>query len=334
MRPLRGQVRRVPRRARGRADLDRRARRDHLHGPHRGAVRRAARAQQGTDDRRHLRRSRRTRREPLLGPGRVQEAGEAPPLPVAPGQRVRLRRAAAVPHHLAGPHRRHRGQRLPVGRARAAPARARCSTPTSTRSAGSACPSPRARWPLQVPAGGAVVFSSLTPHLTGPNTTDGVRKAYILQYAPSRRRGAPGRPERRPARDPGGGRRARPAVPRACGAVCRADHRQRRRAVRRGARRGRPARAGARVHRVGRRLGRRGRAALRRPPRDHRGAPRPRRQHQHRRRVDLHASTSSSRTSPAWWSTSTCRRSTCSATRWAGSWPCATPCATPSACAP
>jgi ectoine hydroxylase-related dioxygenase (phytanoyl-CoA dioxygenase family) len=35
-----------------------------------------------------------------------------------------------------------------------------------------------------VPAGGAVVFSSLTPHLTGPNTTDAVRKAYILQYAP------------------------------------------------------------------------------------------------------------------------------------------------------
>jgi phytanoyl-CoA hydroxylase len=32
-------------------------------------------------------------------------------------------------------------------------------------------------------AGGIVVFSSLTPHLTGPNTTDDVRKAYILQYA-------------------------------------------------------------------------------------------------------------------------------------------------------
>ena len=29
-----------------------------------------------------------------------------------------------------------------------------------------------------------VVFSSLTPHLTGPNLTDEVRKAYILQYAP------------------------------------------------------------------------------------------------------------------------------------------------------
>src|SRR5690606_18729491 len=36
-----------------------------------------------------------------------------------------------------------------------------------------------------VRAGGAVVFSSLTPHLTGPNTTDAVRKAYILQYAPA-----------------------------------------------------------------------------------------------------------------------------------------------------
>ena len=33
-------------------------------------------------------------------------------------------------------------------------------------------------------AGSIVVFSSLTPHMTGPNTTDEVRKAYILQYAP------------------------------------------------------------------------------------------------------------------------------------------------------
>jgi ectoine hydroxylase-related dioxygenase (phytanoyl-CoA dioxygenase family) len=32
--------------------------------------------------------------------------------------------------------------------------------------------------------GDVVVFSSLTPHLTGPNLTDAVRKAYILQYAP------------------------------------------------------------------------------------------------------------------------------------------------------
>jgi ectoine hydroxylase-related dioxygenase (phytanoyl-CoA dioxygenase family) len=33
-------------------------------------------------------------------------------------------------------------------------------------------------------AGSIVVFSSLTPHQTGPNTTDAVRKAYIVQYAP------------------------------------------------------------------------------------------------------------------------------------------------------
>ena len=36
----------------------------------------------------------------------------------------------------------------------------------------------------ELPAGGAVVFSSLTPHYTGPNLTDSVRKAYIVQYAP------------------------------------------------------------------------------------------------------------------------------------------------------
>jgi phytanoyl-CoA hydroxylase len=37
---------------------------------------------------------------------------------------------------------------------------------------------------VPVRAGGAVVFSSLTPHATGPNRTDAVRKAYIVQYAP------------------------------------------------------------------------------------------------------------------------------------------------------
>lgn len=36
----------------------------------------------------------------------------------------------------------------------------------------------------EVAKGGVVIFSSLTPHLTGPNTTEAVRKAYILQYAP------------------------------------------------------------------------------------------------------------------------------------------------------
>jgi ectoine hydroxylase-related dioxygenase (phytanoyl-CoA dioxygenase family) len=60
----------------------------------------------------------------------------------------------------------------------------------------------------EVPAGGAVVFSSLTPHLTGPNTTDAVRKAYILQYAPAGAevlRGDPAKGEplrREPADDP------------------------------------------------------------------------------------------------------------------------------------
>ena len=43
-------------------------------------------------------------------------------------------------------------------------------------------------WPtsVEVPvrAGSVVVFSSLTPHATKRNTTDEVRKAYILQYIP------------------------------------------------------------------------------------------------------------------------------------------------------
>ena len=38
--------------------------------------------------------------------------------------------------------------------------------------------------PVPVRAGDVVVFSSLTPHCTGPNRTDDVRKAYIVQYAP------------------------------------------------------------------------------------------------------------------------------------------------------
>jgi ectoine hydroxylase-related dioxygenase (phytanoyl-CoA dioxygenase family) len=50
-----------------------------------------------------------------------------------------------------------------------------------------------------VPAGGAVVFSSLTPHRTGPNLTDEVRKAYILQYCPSDAEILQGEPSKGPA---------------------------------------------------------------------------------------------------------------------------------------
>ncbi len=44
---------------------------------------------------------------------------------------------------------------------------------------------PTAAQPAPVRAGSALVFSSLTPHMTGPNLSDEVRKAYILQYAPA-----------------------------------------------------------------------------------------------------------------------------------------------------
>lgn len=38
--------------------------------------------------------------------------------------------------------------------------------------------------PLPVRAGSIAVFSSLTPHRTGPNRTHDVRKSYIVQFAP------------------------------------------------------------------------------------------------------------------------------------------------------
>jgi len=38
--------------------------------------------------------------------------------------------------------------------------------------------------PLEIRAGSIAVFSSLTPHRTGPNRTGRVRKAYIVQLAP------------------------------------------------------------------------------------------------------------------------------------------------------
>ena len=43
---------------------------------------------------------------------------------------------------------------------------------------------PEGSVPVPARAGDIVVFSSLTPHLTGPNTSGAVRKAYIVQFAP------------------------------------------------------------------------------------------------------------------------------------------------------
>lgn len=44
---------------------------------------------------------------------------------------------------------------------------------------------PPAAVTVPVRRGGVVVFWSLTPHLTGPNVSGDVRKAYIVQYAPA-----------------------------------------------------------------------------------------------------------------------------------------------------
>jgi phytanoyl-CoA hydroxylase len=46
------------------------------------------------------------------------------------------------------------------------------------------CRDPHGAVAVPVKAGSIVVFTSLTPHATGHNITDAVRKAYIVQYAP------------------------------------------------------------------------------------------------------------------------------------------------------
>ena len=59
--------------------------------------------------------------------------------------------------------------------------------------------------PIEASAGDVVVFSSLTPHRTGPNQTDKDRKAYILQYCHDGsvlqpREGEPNQPQNHPDR--------------------------------------------------------------------------------------------------------------------------------------
>jgi ectoine hydroxylase-related dioxygenase (phytanoyl-CoA dioxygenase family) len=61
---------------------------------------------------------------------------------------------------------------------------------------------PQGAVPLEVKAGSIAVFSSLTPHRTGPNVTTGVRKSYILQYAPEGAVMNPREGEPRAADDP------------------------------------------------------------------------------------------------------------------------------------
>jgi ectoine hydroxylase-related dioxygenase (phytanoyl-CoA dioxygenase family) len=58
------------------------------------------------------------------------------------------------------------------------------------------CEDPDGAVAVPVRAGSIVVFSSLTPHATGYNTTGETRKAYILQYAPDGAVALHGDPER------------------------------------------------------------------------------------------------------------------------------------------
>lgn len=59
---------------------------------------------------------------------------------------------------------------------------------------------PRTSVAAPVVPGDVLVFSSLTPHLTGPNVSGAVRKAYILQYCPVGAVALQGKPSEGPPR--------------------------------------------------------------------------------------------------------------------------------------
>ena len=103
-------------------------------------------------------------------------------VPVAPGQRLHVHRTAAVPHLLGRADGRDAGQRLPVDRAGRAPGRH--ARPSAHRPRLVCLEDAPDAVPVPARAGSIVVFSSLTPHSTGPNRSDAVRKAYIVQFAP------------------------------------------------------------------------------------------------------------------------------------------------------
>ncbi len=111
----------VPALAARSATPDRRGRRHHIHHPHRHEVRVAPAPLQAPSYPRDRRRHRGAKRPSLLGPGRLQEAREAAAVPLAPGQRLHLRRAPGLPHHLDRADRRDARQRLPAGRPGTAP---------------------------------------------------------------------------------------------------------------------------------------------------------------------------------------------------------------------
>ena len=76
------------------------------------------------------------------------------------------------------------------------------------------CEDPDGAVAVPVKAGSVVVFSSLTPHATGHNTTDEVRKAYILQYAPDGAVALQGDPADGSPTDRAAAGRSPPPVPR------------------------------------------------------------------------------------------------------------------------
>ena len=103
---------------------------------------------------------------------------------VAPGQRLHLPRATAVSHLLGCVDRQRRSGTVVRGWCRASTTGAPCAT--GPPQLGFQClEDPDDAVAVPARAGSIVVFSSLTPHATGPNQSESIRKAYIVQFAPN-----------------------------------------------------------------------------------------------------------------------------------------------------
>ena len=210
----------------GWAHLHRPGRRDHLHHPSGHPLGVATRLHLLPAVDRGVRRPDRARRPALLGPGRLQEARRRGPVSLAPGQRVRVRRAPAVPDVLGGAHRRHGGERLPLGGARACTGAAPCSTSTPT--SGFVClrdPAGRRRRPGACRQHRGLLVADPPRHRTQPDGrgAQGLHRPVRTRAAP--RCSSPGPTGRWPGSPPTTARASTRCSVGACGCAVAADPR-------------------------------------------------------------------------------------------------------------
>ena len=147
-----------------------RGRRHHLHRASRAALAGAARLHAASRLQGSVPRPHRRRRAPLLGPGRLQEAARSHG--DSRGTRTTATRTSSRSSTSPAGSPLTDATATTAARGRARPAPPRHAAHHSSTPIGCECLERSRASAVAVPAraGGVVVFSSLTPHLTGPNT--------------------------------------------------------------------------------------------------------------------------------------------------------------------